>query len=319
MADTALVRIAEDLRRMADSLDALANPGGDSRAETLDRSATEIVVCATRHIITATSHCPELLGPLRPDRFGVHGAPLICTSLVSNDDMLRFWIMYAIPWINSRPGAAQTGDMNILPSPHLEPGKPTLAQKRKQKRLAAAYKREYDKARPPDWKGTPPTPWTGAPVDFPAIRRQIDHDDPTPLDVPPVAVYPEGYNDGWKFDDGRRRARFWADAMRAFAGVIEAATPSTATSSEVPLLERVLTALTPNQGRIMDYLWNKKTASFEALGTIQQAWQNSPPSDETITAELKKMNKRLDANSLSVVALTISTAKKRASLERPAD
>jgi len=85
---------------------------------------------------------------------------------------------------------------------------------------------------------------------------------------------------------------------------------------EVPLLERVLAVLTPNQGRIMTYLWGKKTASYDILKTIPRAWQDVP-SDEAITAALKKMRTRLDANNLSVVSIAISDAGRRVNLDRP--
>jgi hypothetical protein len=88
-------------------------------------------------------------------------------------------------------------------------------------------------------------------------------------------------------------------------------------AEQVPLLERVLAVLTPNQGRIVIFLWEKKTASYETLRTIPGAWRDVP-SHEAITGALKKIRTRLDKHNLSVVTLTISDASQRVNLDRPA-
>jgi hypothetical protein len=87
---------------------------------------------------------------------------------------------------------------------------------------------------------------------------------------------------------------------------------------EAPLLEQVLAVLTVKQGRIMSYLWDRKTASYETLRTIPDAWQGGP-TDEAITAQLKRIRTRLDENNLSVVSLTISEAGQRVTLDRPTE
>jgi hypothetical protein len=88
-------------------------------------------------------------------------------------------------------------------------------------------------------------------------------------------------------------------------------------TAEAPLLDRVLDILTTNQGHIMGYLWDKKTASYAKLRTIPRAWRETP-SHEAITAALKKMQVKLNAANLPV-ALTVSDAKERVTLDRPAD
>ena len=87
---------------------------------------------------------------------------------------------------------------------------------------------------------------------------------------------------------------------------------------EAQLLDRVLDVLTPNQSRMMQHLWEKKTARYETLRTIPGAWRDIP-SDEAITAALKKMRTRLDENNLSMVEIRISQAKLRVNIVRPAD
>ena len=82
---------------------------------------------------------------------------------------------------------------------------------------------------------------------------------------------------------------------------------------EVPLLEKVLAVLTPNQGRIMEYLWKRKTASYDTLSAIPKAWRDAP-TDEAIEHALKKMRTCLNANGLPV-NLTVSTAKRRVNLD----
>jgi hypothetical protein len=91
-----------------------------------------------------------------------------------------------------------------------------------------------------------------------------------------------------------------------------------AKQEEIRLLESVLAALTPNQGRIMEYLMTKKTASFDSLQTIPGAFQEGV-TDEAIVKQLKDMKRRLDAAKLSVGYITISTSKKRVTLAPPGD
>lgn len=84
------------------------------------------------------------------------------------------------------------------------------------------------------------------------------------------------------------------------------------------LIERVLAVLTSNQGHIMQYLWEKKTASYETLRTIPQAWRDVP-SDAAVTKALKDMRTRLEAAELLAISIVISDAKQRVNLELPAD
>ena len=85
-------------------------------------------------------------------------------------------------------------------------------------------------------------------------------------------------------------------------------------AEEVPLLDRVQSVLTPNQGHIMKYLLKKKTASYHVLKTIPDGWRDEP-SDEAITKQLKEMKGRLEEANLPVGYITISVAKRRVTLE----
>ncbi|HLQ45683.1 MAG TPA: hypothetical protein VK137_13185 [Planctomycetaceae bacterium] len=86
----------------------------------------------------------------------------------------------------------------------------------------------------------------------------------------------------------------------------------------VPLFERVLAVLTPQQSRLMEFLWNKMTARYDALRTVPAAW-NDEPSDEAITKKLKELRTRLEASNLFEVELSVSAAKCRVNIKRPAD
>jgi hypothetical protein len=99
-------------------------------------------------------------------------------------------------------------------------------------------------------------------------------------------------------------------------GVLSDLITFAASPNGAALLDRVLAALSPNQSRIMEYLWGKKTASYATLRTIPGAWRGSP-TDEAITAALKRMSTTLNKTNLPVT-LTISVAKKRVTLDRPA-
>lgn len=87
------------------------------------------------------------------------------------------------------------------------------------------------------------------------------------------------------------------------------------------LLEQALAVLTPQQGAIMKHLWEKGTATFAALTLIPGAFQDQGvnPSDDAIEKKVKDIRKRLDTANLMVGDITISTAKKRVTLQRPAD
>jgi hypothetical protein len=84
------------------------------------------------------------------------------------------------------------------------------------------------------------------------------------------------------------------------------------------LLEQVLAVLTPKQGRIMSFLWKKKTANYDTLKEIPRAWRDVP-SDEAITTALKRIRTRLNQNNLWAVTLTISEEGRRVTLDRPTD
>jgi len=225
-------QIAENLRRWATQLEELASPRGCSRPDNLAQDAIAITILATRQILKAADHCPDLLGSLRPGKWGGTGAPVVCPDLDPRnaEQVLRYWQMCALPWLRSCCGSELPSSPIRRPEPHIEPGKMTAKQQRKLKRLCAAYEKAVREARakavsPPASEAEegwprPPARWQGKDVDLPAIRERIDREDPTSLDVPPVLVVPDGYDEGWRMDDWRREARYWAAAMRAFAGII---------------------------------------------------------------------------------------------------
>lgn len=98
---------------------------------------------------------------------------------------------------------------------------------------------------------------------------------------------------------------------------LSALPPGRTEVENTPLIERVLAVLTPKQGRIMEYLWDRRTAGYAALETIPEAWRDVP-SHEAITKQLKAIRTRLDSNNLSVVSIVVSEASKRVNLDRPA-
>jgi hypothetical protein len=83
------------------------------------------------------------------------------------------------------------------------------------------------------------------------------------------------------------------------------------------LLDRALAAVTPNQGEILKYLWNKGTATFDALKGIPGAWRDVP-SHDAILAALKKMKGRLESKSIFIVE-EISERKRRITIKLPTD
>ena len=87
---------------------------------------------------------------------------------------------------------------------------------------------------------------------------------------------------------------------------------------EASLLERVLAVLTPNQGRIWEYLWAKKTASYAALEKIPKAWRDVP-SPEAITKQLKDMKRRIEGANLPVGYIKVSMAGERVIIEQDQD
>jgi hypothetical protein len=69
---------------------------------------------------------------------------------------------------------------------------------------------------------------------------------------------------------------------------------------DVPLRERVLDVLTPQQRKVIEYLWDRKSgASFDAIAEIRGAFSCSP-SDEAIKDKIKKIRRRLEKTGLSV-------------------
>jgi hypothetical protein len=228
MTDKARLQTAEDLRREANHLEALARPGAPADADRVERELVESAAFATKRILAALDHCPGLLGPLRPDR----RPPTFCRSPSSAEDRLHYWKMCALPWIQSQRPEELLDDLNDLPAPHRGAPQMTPEQRRKLDRLGAAFARAVEKARHPACQppapGTLPGPWRGKRVDFEAIARRIHQQDPTPLDFTPVEVEPEGYDEAKRLSDAQRRARHWAAAMRAFAGVIQGSFSGTA-------------------------------------------------------------------------------------------
>jgi hypothetical protein len=240
MSDEARRRIAEDLRRAADRLDSLARSGGCSRAETMAREAAEVAIYATRRILAAAEHCPDLLDSLRPGQWGARSVAVVCPGRATATDLLTYWTMCALPWLRSCRAGELPANLNTLPAPHWELGKMTVRQQRKLKRLAAASQRAINAARRPQAESESqatdgPRPWSGRNVDLPAIQQRIDQEDPTPLDVPPVYVEPEGYDAGWALDDKRRLAFHWAVAMRVFSRLIDANEQAGPLPAEQPL------------------------------------------------------------------------------------
>jgi hypothetical protein len=83
---------------------------------------------------------------------------------------------------------------------------------------------------------------------------------------------------------------------------------------EVSLEERIAAVLTPNQGRIMEHLMKKRTASYDTLRTIPGAWRDEP-SDEAITKQVKGIKTRLEEANLNVGYIKVSVAKRRVTIE----
>jgi len=83
---------------------------------------------------------------------------------------------------------------------------------------------------------------------------------------------------------------------------------------EPPLKEKVLDALTPQHGRIIECLWDcKHGLTFNKIRTIPGAFRlGSSQSDETIREKIKEMRRRLAAASLPV---TLKTSGGRVSLD----
>jgi hypothetical protein len=123
---------------------------------------------------------------------------------------------------------------------------------------------------------------------------------------------------------GRKRVQVWPDVDALMAEIeVEYAKASAHRKGpeidddpeEVPPLERVLVILTPYQGEIFKYLWRKQTASYDVLKSVPGAW-SSVPSDEAVTKQLKAIRTRLNKSAPTVADLTISTAKRRVTLDR---
>jgi hypothetical protein len=85
---------------------------------------------------------------------------------------------------------------------------------------------------------------------------------------------------------------------------------------QVPLLERVLAVLTPNQVRIMKHLWKQKTASYKTLKEIPGAFRVGV-TEVAITKQLKAMRTRLEQNGILNVYIKVSDAAERVNLTRP--
>jgi len=79
-------------------------------------------------------------------------------------------------------------------------------------------------------------------------------------------------------------------------------------------IERALSVLTPDQARIMEYLWAKKTARYDTLVKIPGAFR-AGVTDEAITKKLKDMKKRLERAEVPIGYITVSTAKRQVSLD----
>lgn len=102
--------------------------------------------------------------------------PVVCPSRNTDADMLRYWIMCALPWLrNYRDGELPSGPIT-LDALHVEPGRMTAKQKRNLKRLFTTHQRAFAVAAP------------GQTVDLSAVRRRLDREDLAAVDVPPVVV-----------------------------------------------------------------------------------------------------------------------------------
>jgi hypothetical protein len=87
----------------------------------------------------------------------------------------------------------------------------------------------------------------------------------------------------------------------------------------VALLEQALSVLTPDQGHIFKHIWDKKTASYDALLQIPGAFSSGGVTDEAVTKKLQDMKRRLEEQNLPVGYITISRAKRRITTTPPAN
>jgi hypothetical protein len=60
----------------------------------------------------------------------------------------------------------------------------------------------------------------------------------------------------------------WREGIRHEREKLLAENNHTPEPTTTPLLEQVLAVLTPNQSRIVEYLWDRKTARYETLREI---------------------------------------------------
>ncbi len=108
--------------------------------------------------------------------------------------------------------------------------------------------------------------------------------------------------DGWRKESRK--------AIELLAGII-GRSPNVNES----LREKVLDTLTPQQGRIVEYLWREKTASYDTIAMIPRAFQDVP-SDDAIKQAVKRANRKLCEENLPV-SITVSSSKRRLTLETP--
>lgn len=76
-----------------------------------------------------------------------------------------------------------------------------------------------------------------------------------------------------------------------------------------PLLERACAVLTPAQAVIFKLLWERKSASYDALLNTPRAFQDGV-TDEAVTKQLKEIKRRLEEINLPVGYMEISTTKR---------
>jgi hypothetical protein len=146
-----------------------------------------------------------------------------------------------------------------------------------------------------------------------SVLWQTDAQDIVPIEPFPQEILEQLEKSGQELLDALTEH----DAMLPAGAAATGGNTGEGSGKNAPLLERLCAILTPNQGRIFEHLWEKGTASFDTLSTLPGAFQPHP-TDDAIIKQLKALKNRMEQANLPIGYLTISTAKKRVTLENPA-